>query len=160
MLLATVFRHTEYEGQDPPSLKGFDSLDLQNPDFHIYSRYTQPTSTRVEAVLSSILVCTYKLFLSSQIRSSDAILSTAKPLPTDRVFRPLTLLSSIISLNVSRFVRVIMVFTRSSGSTSEPFPHSCVVSNTHHLRLVAFWCARHQYSQRISIYFFDPVGGN
>lgn len=31
-----------------------DDLDLRNPDRHVYSRYTQPTSTRAEHVLSKI----------------------------------------------------------------------------------------------------------
>ena len=38
--------------------KGLDQLDTWDPQRHVYSRYTQATSTRVERVLSKINVST------------------------------------------------------------------------------------------------------
>ncbi|KAF8309216.1 cystathionine gamma-synthase [Clavulina sp. PMI_390] len=54
--------------EDPPSVKGDLNQDLQKPEYHIYSRYTQPVSTRAEAVLSKILngqALTYRSGLSA-----------------------------------------------------------------------------------------------
>lgn len=36
--------------------KGLSELDAWEPDRHVYSRYTQATSTRVERVLSKVNV--------------------------------------------------------------------------------------------------------
>lgn len=47
-----VFKHSEYEGDVPSDL----DIDLRNPEHHVYSRYTQPVTTRVEAILSQIMV--------------------------------------------------------------------------------------------------------
>ena len=40
-----------------------DEADPRNPARHVYSRYTQPTSTRAEHVLSKINVSTYCVLL-------------------------------------------------------------------------------------------------
>jgi hypothetical protein len=49
-----VFKHPEYEGDIPPTAA---DVDLRRPQRHVYSRYTQPVATRVEAVLSQVTVC-------------------------------------------------------------------------------------------------------
>lgn len=36
---------------------GLEELNAWNPDRHVYSRYTQNVSTRVEKVLSKVTVC-------------------------------------------------------------------------------------------------------
>lgn len=48
-----AFKHPEYEGDIPPAAT---SVDLHRPERHIYSRYTQPVTTRVEVVLSQVTV--------------------------------------------------------------------------------------------------------
>ena len=64
---STTFRHPEPEDEregelHPKADQGFSEgdeppFDPQNPDRHIYSRYSQPVLTRTEKVLSALLVC-------------------------------------------------------------------------------------------------------
>lgn len=51
--LTTTFRQKEYVGDLPPNA---EDMDMANPQDHVYSRYTQPISTRVEKVLGQICV--------------------------------------------------------------------------------------------------------
>ena len=42
----------------------------ERPEYHVYSRLTQPVTTRVEAVLSQITVCTWIEFVYKTMRLS------------------------------------------------------------------------------------------
>lgn len=56
-VLLSAFLQRKLEESVPPL-----EVDFRNPPAHIYSRYTQGVSTRVEHILSTINVCSYFTF--------------------------------------------------------------------------------------------------
>lgn len=55
--MSTTFRHPSPEdiASKPPGYYDDANFDLANPQRNVYSRYTQPTLTRAERVLTSII---------------------------------------------------------------------------------------------------------
>lgn len=55
--IKTYIHRVAYKNPKPWTPEnGLDKLDAWNPPYHVYSRYTQGTSTRAERVLSKINV--------------------------------------------------------------------------------------------------------
>ena len=77
-----AFKHFEYEGEHPPS---GDQVNWEDPKYHVYSRYTQPLTSRVEAVLSSITVqCPCVLWTAPEINLCVHPISMVTPLHIDQ----------------------------------------------------------------------------
>ncbi|PWN50504.1 cystathionine gamma-synthase [Violaceomyces palustris] len=83
--LSTTFRSPHPDSNEARLLRGSTesdmdqpSIDMQNPTFHVYSRYTQDTSGRCEKVLSTLLNG-HALTYSSGLNSAYAALTHYSP---------------------------------------------------------------------------------